>query len=80
MGKDFIPLKVNNLNWEAALKLLVKSEVTQASGTGYFSFPPKPYEVLEVEVGTDGTTESVVRLKNGDFITYDATIDVALLR
>lgn len=75
MGKDFIPLGINHIGKEKAIRKLYKAKfVESASKEEYFHKLPNKDEIAEVEIGSSGTKESVFRLKNGDFIEVNKTM------
>ena len=81
MGKDFIPLRRNHIDDQEAIKKLYKpSLVTSASKEEYFEKLPEKSQIDEVEVGSSGTRESIFRLKDGDFIEVNRTVNVKKLK
>jgi hypothetical protein len=81
MGKDFIYIAQNGFNLETAYKELFSGayEIIQASSEKYFNRIPSLTEVQEMEIGTAGTEESVLRLVNGGFVVVNKTIKISPL-
>jgi len=84
MGKDYTPIKLNNLNLKKAYSLLLKKRVIEASSLQLFnikSIGSIPfYQIKEIEIGTEGTKETIVRIKENDFIVLNGTIELEHLR
>lgn len=80
MGKDFIPLKENGIDVKSVLKqlktknILFPKNVLSASQEKYFYVLPDDNDIDNIQIGTDGTDETVLRLNNGDFIELKGTI------
>ena len=66
MGKDYVYVRQNGYSITQAYEKLKGAKVVEASNKGYFAFPPKPYEIQEIELGQGETTESIIRLKNSE--------------
>jgi hypothetical protein len=81
MGKDFIPLGYNHIDKEEAIKKLYKKKfVTSASKIEYFNRLPNKNNISEIEIGSSGTKESIFRLKNGNFIEVNRTLQINKLK
>ena len=82
MGKDFIPIKQNGLSLEKAYKKLFsnKWEITEATEEKYFYRIPQLREIEEIEIGSLGTKETILRLDNNGYIVINKTIDVKALK
>lgn len=81
MGKDFLPLKLNNIRIDKAIKTLYWAKnVFEASKIEYFHVLPPVSSIQEIEIGTYGTDETIIRLKNGDFIALNKTMQVDTLK
>ena len=72
MGKTFIPVKTNGMDIMEVYKKLKKAEVISASDMGLWNNWNcgllDTNLIDEIEVGTDGTTESIIRLTDNRFI------------
>jgi hypothetical protein len=81
MGKDFIMTIENGFNLnEIYNKLFSESyEVTETSNEKFFNRIPLISEIENIEIGTNGTKESIIRLKNKDFVVLNKTIDIKTL-
>jgi hypothetical protein len=77
MGKDFISIKANRFNIESVFNRIKHFKVIEASAMGYFNIFPKMYEVMDIEIGTDNTTESIIRLNNGDYVVVEGVVSVS---
>ena len=84
MSKDYTPLRLNNLNIKKAYGLLQNRQITEASTielfnlSGIGSIPFR--EIIDIEIGTENTKESIVRLPNNNFIVLNGTIEIQKLR
>jgi len=78
MGKDFIYIAQNGFNLEMAYKKLFSGtyEITEASEEKYFYRIPDLKEIEEIEIGTNGTKESILRLKNAGFVVVNKTFKI----
>jgi len=79
MGKDYVHVKQNGRALADVFAALQRFAIIEASSLDLFSIPPQLYEIQEIELGTDGTEESIVRLKDGKrqrggFVVYDGTL------
>lgn len=76
MGKDFIPLKINGLNIEKAYKKLFSGcyEITEASDLKLFNRIAQLSEIEDIQIGSCGTKESIIILKDGRSQTINKTI------
>ena len=74
MGKDFISLKENGYDLKIADKLLKPRNVIEASKEKYFYVLPDNKDIEDIWIGTSGTEESEIKLKDGGFITVKGTI------
>jgi len=78
MGKDYIPVKRNNLDLRKAYHELTREgtkTVKEASERKYFFMFPEFKDIEEIEVGSSGTKESILVLKDGGFVGVNKTID-----
>ena len=81
MGKDFIPLKLNGYSFKEVIKrLYLKEKVLEGSKEEYFNVLPNIRSIQEIELGTDGTQETIFRLDNEDFIVVEGTLDINCLK
>ena len=76
MGKDFVFVRQNGFNLLEVYKKLENVEVTTASDVKYFDKKPHFINVEEIELGQDGTQESIIRLKSGGWFVVDKTISL----
>jgi len=78
MGKDFIYIIQNGFNLERVYKKLFSGsyKIIEASEEKYFYRIPDLKEIEEVEVGTNGTKESILRLKNAGFVVVNKTFKI----
>lgn len=74
MGKSFISIKQNGYNIEQVYNLLKNKEVVEATEEEYFTKKPQLLNILEIEIGTDGTKESIFRLIDGGYFVVSGTI------
>ena len=85
MGKDFIGVSQNNLSLKKAYGLLSGKRIKEASTIELFNLSSlasvRFSEVRDIEIGTSGTKESIIRLDNNNFVVVGGTIgDVNQLR
>lgn len=80
MGSSFVYVKENGYDLHGAFDYLKKFEVVEASDEAYFNKQFSIQDIEEIELGTDGTNESVIRFKDGSFAVIDKTFDVKKLR
>ena len=66
---------MNGFSIEKYYNLLKDAEVTEASETDLFNGVVPIKSIEEIELGTDGTTESIVRLNDGGFIVFNRTVE-----
>ena len=76
MGKDFILINENGFNLKEVYNKLFSGcyEIIQASDEKFFNRIPSLKEVENIEIGTDNTEESILRLKNNNFVVINKTI------
>ena len=77
MGKDFIYVVENGFNLKEIYDKLFSGcyEITEASNEKFFNRIPLLSEIKEIELGTSGTKESILRLNNG-FVVINKTIKI----
>jgi len=78
MGKSFISLKTNNIDLESNYNKLFSGtyEIIEASNINLFRRIAQLKEIKDIELGCDGTEESIIRLNNNDFQVINKTIEV----
>ena len=78
MGKDFIPMNANYASESDKKKVIKKlywsGKVREASSESYFRVLPDSKNIAEIEVGSEGTNETVFRFKDGTFAVVEGTI------
>ena len=83
MGKDYTPIKLNNLDIKKAYSLLLTKRIKEASTLELFNLSSiasiRLSDINEIEIGTDNTKECIIRLSNNDFVVLSETIDLSLL-
>jgi hypothetical protein len=78
MGSDYVSVNVNNLNLRKAYDLLIGGRVVESSRMSFAK--PKFSEVLDIEIGSDGTKKSAFMLKDGGFVSVSRTVDIDKVR
>jgi hypothetical protein len=76
MGRSFVSLKRNFVSEKGianAYDKMKRAEVVSASKEEYFYKKPSISEVDDIDVGTH---ESIIRLKNGDFIEVKKSVNI----
>lgn len=78
MGKDFIYVKLNNFDLRKVYNKLFSNcyEIIETSQEKYFNRIPNFNEIIEIELGTDNTKETIIRLDNNNFVVVNKTIDI----
>ena len=81
MGKSTISMKTNFYSVKDAYNKLFRGtyEVTEATEEKYFYRIPKLEEVNDIELGCDGTNESILRLNNNGFVVVNKTIETEFI-
>lgn len=74
MGKDYTPIKLNGMDLKAFYKKIRGNEVIEASELKYFNVIPTFNAVEEIEIGTNGTKECIIRLKDEGFAVVKGTL------
>jgi hypothetical protein len=76
MGKDFIYVIENGFDLEEVYNKLFSGVygITEASEEKFFNRIPELKEVVNIEVGCDGTEEAIIRLANGVYVVINKTI------
>ena len=81
MGKDFIYIKQNGFNLKDVYNRLFSGcyEILEASDEKFFKRIPAFLEIEEIELGSAGTKESILRLKAGGFVVINKTLQISPL-
>ena len=78
MGKDFISFKQNGASQNQFIDTynrLKKKEVIEGSYEKYFKKDlPSVSLIDDINIGVDGTKESVVYFKDGSFVVFNGTV------
>ena len=80
MGKDFILIKKNSFDLKKTYDKLFNGffEITESSEISLIF--PNFKDVVEIEIGTDNTKESILRLNNNGFVVVNKTIPIKELK
>ena len=68
---SYISLKRNGRDIEDAYNRLKNKEVIEASEIAYFNKVPALRNIIDIDIGCDGTTNSVLRLSDDGFVVVD---------
>lgn len=83
MGKSFISLIQNGASQNQIIDTfnrLKKKEVIEASFEKYFKKDlPSEDQIDEINIGVDGTKESVVYFKDGTFVVFNGVVRQATI-
>ena len=76
MGKDYTPIIENGFNLKEIYNKLFSGvyEITEASEEKFFNRIPELKEVVNIEVGYDGTEETIIRLADNGYVVINKTI------
>jgi len=78
MGKDYIPIVENGFNLKEVYNKLLcgayRFDTIEASDEKFFYISPTLKEINNIEIGTDGTNTSILRLINGGYVVINKTI------
>ena len=76
MGKDYTPIIENGFNLKEIYNKLFSGvyEITEASEEKFFNRMPELKEVVNIEVGYDGTEETIIRLADNGYVVINKTI------
>ena len=70
MGKDFISVKMNKFDLGKVFNILIKGEFIEGTSTK----KPTIREVADIDVGSSGTKQSIMKLKDGGYYVVNKTI------
>ena len=78
MGKSFISLKTNGYELENSYNKLFGGvwEITEASDIKLFRRIAQLKEIKDIEIGCDGTEETIIRLLDDRFQVINKTIEL----
>ena len=76
MGKNYTPIIENGFNLEEVYNKLFSGvyEITEASEEKFFNRIPELKEVVNIEVGCDGTEKTIIRLADNGYVVVNKTI------
>lgn len=79
MGKDFIPTTTNRYSLKSVYNKLFSGtyEITQTDNEKFFNRIPLLSEITEIDLGSNGTNESIIWLKEGGFVVINKTIELS---
>jgi len=74
MGKFYIPCKINGVDLKKVYDQIKVFPILEASNIKNFETIPCFNEVLDIEVGTEGTKECILRLVDDGFCVVEGTL------
>jgi hypothetical protein len=82
MGKEYVYVKQNGFKITDAYKRLLAYQIIETSEEKLFNKTIavlRPFEIEEIELGTNNTKETILRLSNNGFAVLNGTIDIKTL-
>lgn len=81
MGKSFVSVRDNGFDLGKVYGYLIQFEVVEASMPLYFKKKGFGFsDVSDIDLGVDGTNESIIKFHGEGFVVINKTIDTAKLK